>query len=95
MALIKCKECGREISDAAANCPYCGAPVKPIKPAPSNTKTYMIIAIIVGVISLSISLINSGPGSIAQQNATVTFAALGVISIVAALILFVKSQNER
>jgi TM2 domain-containing membrane protein YozV len=27
MALIKCEECGREISDRAVNCPGCGAPV--------------------------------------------------------------------
>lgn len=27
MALIKCYECGNEISDAAASCPKCGAPV--------------------------------------------------------------------
>ena len=24
MALIKCKECGKEISDTALMCPYCG-----------------------------------------------------------------------
>ena len=28
MALIKCSECGREISDKASSCPNCGAPVK-------------------------------------------------------------------
>lgn len=27
MALIKCPECGREISDAAASCPGCGFPL--------------------------------------------------------------------
>lgn len=27
MALIKCPECGREISDRAANCPGCGFPI--------------------------------------------------------------------
>jgi hypothetical protein len=33
MALIKCKECGREISSQSASCPGCGAPVKsPIGP---------------------------------------------------------------
>jgi hypothetical protein len=26
MALVKCQECGKEISDQAANCPHCGAP---------------------------------------------------------------------
>lgn len=29
MALIACDECGREISDRAATCPHCGAPVVP------------------------------------------------------------------
>lgn len=28
MALIKCYECNKEISDSAASCPHCGAPVK-------------------------------------------------------------------
>lgn len=31
MALIKCYECGREISSAASSCPHCGAPVIPPK----------------------------------------------------------------
>jgi hypothetical protein len=40
MALIKCGECGKEISSAAAACPGCGFPVAPqveaIKPAESD-----------------------------------------------------------
>ena len=31
MALIKCQECGEEISDQAAVCPHCGYPVKKIE----------------------------------------------------------------
>ncbi|RVS47000.1 zinc-ribbon domain-containing protein [Citrobacter freundii] len=27
MALIKCKECGEQVSDKAASCPKCGAPI--------------------------------------------------------------------
>ena len=27
MALIKCKECGKEISDQATTCPNCGCPI--------------------------------------------------------------------
>lgn len=31
MALIKCKECGKDVSDSAGKCPHCGAKVnKPI-----------------------------------------------------------------
>lgn len=29
MALIKCHECGKEISDLAKTCPHCGAPTNP------------------------------------------------------------------
>lgn len=38
MALIKCGECGREISNKASGCPQCGAPVaKPLPPGvPAN-----------------------------------------------------------
>lgn len=31
MALIKCSECGREISDKASSCPHCGCPVAGIE----------------------------------------------------------------
>lgn len=33
MALVSCSECGREISDRAAACPGCGAPVGASTPA--------------------------------------------------------------
>jgi hypothetical protein len=29
MALIKCPDCGREVSDRAPTCPQCGAPIRP------------------------------------------------------------------
>jgi RNA polymerase subunit RPABC4/transcription elongation factor Spt4 len=30
MPLIKCPECGKEISDQAQSCPHCGNPIKPV-----------------------------------------------------------------
>ena len=27
MTLVKCNECGKEVSDQAASCPHCGAPI--------------------------------------------------------------------
>ncbi len=42
MALIKCSECGREISDKAAACIHCGCPVSyscPTESASANTNT--------------------------------------------------------
>ena len=35
MALIKCSECGREISDKAAACIYCGCPISASQPKPA------------------------------------------------------------
>lgn len=29
MAIIKCPECGKDISEKAANCIHCGYPIKP------------------------------------------------------------------
>jgi hypothetical protein len=46
MALIKCKECGKEISSAAAACPNCGKPI----PKTSAAATGCLVVIIVIVV---------------------------------------------
>ena len=43
MSLIKCKECGKEISDLAANCPHCGAPLKAAATAPQTNYQQQVI----------------------------------------------------
>lgn len=56
MALIKCKECGREISSSAINCPHCGAP---INSEPTGTsKIAIILGAIIGLPILIYILIN-------------------------------------
>jgi len=37
MALIKCPECGREISDRAAACIHCGCPLPTVRPASADS----------------------------------------------------------
>ena len=49
MALIKCKECGKEISSAAAACPNCGKPVVKTTPA---AKGCLSVIVVVGVLAL-------------------------------------------
>lgn len=49
MALIKCKECGKEISSAAAACPNCGKPVVKTTPA---AKGCLSVIVIVGMLAL-------------------------------------------
>ncbi|MGN1120571.1 MAG: zinc-ribbon domain-containing protein [Oscillospiraceae bacterium] len=59
MALIKCSECGKEISDKAVSCPHCGAPVgtskasiKPQKKKGGKLKYILIIIFIVLAFSI-------------------------------------------
>ena len=60
MALIKCPECGKEVSDKATSCPHCGAPVEASKPSinPQKKKKggklkYILVVILI-VMAVSI-----------------------------------------
>lgn len=35
MALMYCRECGKQVSSEASNCPHCGVP-RPVLPAPAE-----------------------------------------------------------
>lgn len=52
MALIKCPECGQEVSDTAKSCPHCGYKIKSNNPILSflNDTMNLVIAEIVSVI---------------------------------------------
>lgn len=57
MALIKCTECGKEISDSAVSCPHCGYKASPSQMATQAkilTSQYIaaLIILIIGVILL-------------------------------------------
>jgi hypothetical protein len=43
MALIKCKECGGEMSSSASKCPKCGKS--------RNTVAGIVVAIIIGIVA--------------------------------------------
>jgi len=46
MALIKCKECGKEVSKKAESCPHCGAPVKK-QPTQYGCGTLIVLGVVV------------------------------------------------
>ena len=58
MALVKCKECGKEVSTKADACPNCGAKVK--KPTGCGT---LIVVTLVGVLVLVIAFGGSDKGT--------------------------------
>ncbi len=47
MALMKCKECGNEVSNKAASCPKCGAPIKAKKSGCGCGSVFLLILVIV------------------------------------------------
>lgn len=53
MALIKCLECGKEISEQALSCPHCGCPIKSTLKVKKkdNYKVYAVISIIAFVLA--------------------------------------------
>ena len=67
MAIIKCKECGTEVSDKAKVCPKCGAPV------PKGTSLFTVIIgfilvmFFVGIISSNMSSNDKTPEQIAAS----------------------------
>lgn len=62
MAMIKCPECGKEISDRAEACPHCGCP---IDESPLETSEYAklmvisLIAIFMAVAGFSIMVLTT------------------------------------
>ncbi len=61
MALIKCKECGNEISSKATSCPKCGAPVKAKKSLGCGCGSLLLLLLIL-FIGLSIAMSNMHNG---------------------------------
>jgi ribosomal protein L37E len=71
MALIKCPECGKEISDKTKKCPECGYPIKKLNKK-SGTKRKIIISLIIVIgiifiISITVIIIKLSNGKSTQQ----------------------------
>jgi hypothetical protein len=46
MALIKCSECGKDVSSRAKACPHCGFPLEPTLPTPSLSRDMQPVAFV-------------------------------------------------
>lgn len=64
MSLVKCKECGHQVSDSAKNCPGCGAKV----PAKAGCGTVISIAFIAYIIYS----VSTGTSSLSKEPRTYT-----------------------
>ena len=57
MAMIKCPECGKEVSDKAKTCPNCGCPIENISPS--------------GTVQIKVSPLNSSSGFNGNQKVSI------------------------
>ena len=80
MALINCRECGREISDEALMCPHCGCPKEgyrivnedthKVKISYGHRTSRLITALIIVVLSLMLLMYSNCPDRRAHEEAT-------------------------
>jgi uncharacterized membrane protein YvbJ len=85
MALIKCSECGQEISDKAFNCPKCGNPLKDINKITQQspvviegTKKKWKLIILLSVIFLIIGVILFFKGLSSEGDSHYTVMGIGI-----------------
>lgn len=67
MALIKCKECGSEVSDSAKTCPKCGAPVPKGTSLLTVIVGFILVMFFIGMISNNMSSNSETPEQIAES----------------------------
>jgi uncharacterized membrane protein YvbJ len=60
MALIKCKECGHDVSTTAKTCPNCGAPTAKARQTDTSTSVARIILMVLAVISIIPAILFAG-----------------------------------
>lgn len=88
MALIKCAECGKDVSEKAGNCPFCGNPIanhveatKTVEIEQTNktwkkTKIWAVLLLFIGIGMLSRSQLQG----------------LGILLIIIAVIMLIVSR---
>jgi uncharacterized membrane protein YvbJ len=83
MALIKCEECGKEISDKAASCPHCGCPLN------SNEKKELEVMNKTNLIKNILKKI-----SLLKNNKKVAGIFIGVIVVLSVIIIYMNSLSD-
>ena len=92
MSLIKCPECGKEISDTALSCPSCGYNMKVVNyKIPISAKIFSFLVPPVGLI---IYLLNIGKNEkLAKKCGDLAIKGIVTLLILVALILAIWSMT--
>ena len=88
MALIRCPDCGNEVSDAAPSCPKCGRPSNPVQTIEKTGKRFkgqMLVA--VGLVIFGPITCMAGAGG-----ESTTGAGIGMLMFFGGLVLFIATR---
>lgn len=89
MALIKCSECGGQVSSRAVRCPHCGAPTVGSSP--------LALGVAAGVLGLAAAmglLLSRGGGP--DQSFPIAAIVVGVAVVgIGTLVVFLRVRNGR
>jgi len=93
VALIKCRECGQQVSDSALKCPHCGAPATPKRVLVATAMAAVLAA------ALTAGLLVARQGSSESSDPALIGAGAAVIGAVvvglAVVLLVVKLRGGR
>lgn len=79
MALIKCSECGKEISNEAIGCPFCGKPIREeVITTQSTSKIWKAIKFL-SWLGIFFAIIMYGNNSKDLANIVLLFCIIGLI----------------
>ena len=84
MALIKCPECEREISDKVASCPHCGYPFSTGNLNEGETPIPVEVT--------SVKLGTSDPSK-KKKRVSIVIGGVAIVAIAVSVVLFVQHQN--
>ena len=82
MALIPCRECGKEISDQAVACPHCGAPLS-VQPVAQKHEQITNLAAVLTLVGILVVVSVGGAVFFATGSvgAVVVVMILGIIGV--------------
>lgn len=84
MALIYCRECGKQVSSSARSCPHCGCPIGGASEQGDMNWGYFFISFLIPLVGLILCLVSP------DERNKVRSAMLGIIwSIVFMTILYI------
>ena len=101
MALIKCPECGKEISDKATNCPNCGYPTSISQgkesTAPKTKELFtvrMVFAAILIVVGI-FAMYQSQLCLLVEENAALAGMSLSLIMIISGIVSLLLRNSRK